>query len=156
MDKLLKQKDKITGFTLLELLITIAIAGIMMAYALPAFDNTIKNSRLVSNTNLVVGAYNLARSEAVARGTNVVVQATADGWKVAQVAPALDIKIFQPDQVGIAFSTFTAVTFTSTGFRPFTDNAVVTLKLCDDRDKGREVTISASGSTSVDGAPTCP
>lgn len=160
MDKVLKQKDQMAGFTLAELLITIAIAGIMMAWALPAFDNLMKNSRLTATTNLIVGSFNLARSEAIARGTNVVVRGAANGWQVAQVAPALDIKDFDPDDTGIVFSfnpnPFPDVTYSSSGFRPFNDNAVVTVKICDDRDEGREVTISPSGMTSVDGAPACP
>lgn len=155
MDKVLKQKDKMAGFTLLELLITLAIAGIMMAYALPAFDNMTKNSRLTANTNLIIGAYNLARSEAIARGTDVIVRDLADGWQVAQVAPDVDIKDFEPDIEGITFtpSAFPDVTYSSSGFRPFTDNAVVTLILCDARGEGRTITISPSGMTSV--TPTC-
>ena len=158
MGKVLKQKDKMNAFTLVELLVTIGIAAIMMAYALPAFDNMMKNSRLTSTTNLIVGAYNLARSEAVARGADVVVRDIADGWQVAQVAPDVDIKDFEPDSKGITFTpgAFPDVTYSSSGFRPFTDNGVVTIKLCDDRNEGRMVTISPSGMTSVNGAPACP
>lgn len=145
------------GFTIIELLVAMGVAGILLAFAVPSYDNLTKNSRLVSNTNLVVGAYNLARSEAVARGTNVVVKNIAKGWQVAQVAPAEVIKNFEPNRTGLTFTptTFPDVTFSSSGFRPFNDNAVVKIKLCDSRGKGREITVSPAGMTKVDGEPSC-
>ena len=87
--------DKEPGFTLVELLITIVVATILLAAGVPAFQSFIKNNRVTAQTNNLVSALQLARSEALKRGTNVVVcasddQATctddmntwADGWIV--------------------------------------------------------------------------
>ena len=87
--------DKEPGFTLVELLITIVVVSILLAAGVPAFQSFIKNNRVTAQTNDLVTAIQLARSEALKRGTNAVVcasddQATctddmdtwADGWIV--------------------------------------------------------------------------
>ena len=59
---------KSSGFTLVELMITLAIAGILVAVGIPSFNSTISSNRLTSYANELVTALNLARSEAVKRG----------------------------------------------------------------------------------------
>lgn len=77
---------KQTGFTIIELLITIVIAGIVMTIGIPSFTGSIRSSRLTSNINELVTALNLARSEAVKRNQPVSVIKTGteweDGWDV--------------------------------------------------------------------------
>jgi type IV fimbrial biogenesis protein FimT len=76
-----------SGFTLLELIVTIAIVGILMALAVPSFNDAIRSSRLTTYANTLVTALNLARSEAVKRGVPVVVRkistTTASYWSVS-------------------------------------------------------------------------
>lgn len=74
-----------TGFTLLELMIVVAIAGIVMAIGVPSFQSITTTNRIAANTNELITALNLARSEAVKRGTDVSVTASGDwdqGWIV--------------------------------------------------------------------------
>jgi len=59
------------GFTLVELMITIAIAMILMTIAVPSFTLMINNSKITSKTNEFVSSLNLARSEALKRSNNV-------------------------------------------------------------------------------------
>lgn len=61
------------GFTLVELMITIAVAAILLAIAIPGFRDLILRNELTTATNDWVAAVNLARSEAVRRGVPVVV-----------------------------------------------------------------------------------
>jgi len=68
-----------TGFTLLELMIVVAIAGIVMAIGVPSFQSITTNNRIAANTNDLITALNLARSEAVKRSANVSVCKSADG-----------------------------------------------------------------------------
>jgi type IV fimbrial biogenesis protein FimT len=67
------------GFTLVELLITIVVISILLATGVPAYQDFIKNNRLTVQTNELVTALQLARSEAVKRGTNTVVCASNNG-----------------------------------------------------------------------------
>jgi len=69
-----KHAFKTQSFTLIELVATIAIAGILVTLAIPDFNSIITNSRLTSYANDLVSALNLARSEAVRRGISVTVR----------------------------------------------------------------------------------
>ena len=64
------------GFTLVELLVTVAIIGISLTLGVPAFKDTIRNSVLTSVINEFVASLNFARSEAVKRGVFVTVRKT--------------------------------------------------------------------------------
>lgn len=61
------------GFTLTEMMVTIALAAIVMALAAPSLQGIIENNRLSSTTNSLITALNLARSEAITRGMRVSV-----------------------------------------------------------------------------------
>jgi type IV fimbrial biogenesis protein FimT len=56
------------GFSLLELMVAIAVLGVLLGVAVPSFTQTIRNNGVVANTNELVVALSLARSEAVKRG----------------------------------------------------------------------------------------
>lgn len=62
---------KQSGFTLVELMVTIAIAGILMSIAIPNFQTFILNSRISAQANDFIAAIGMARSEAIKRGTRV-------------------------------------------------------------------------------------
>jgi type IV fimbrial biogenesis protein FimT len=59
------------GFTLIELMTTVSVAGVLLAIAIPAFTNFVASSRLSEQTNELVGALNMGRSEAIKRNRNV-------------------------------------------------------------------------------------
>lgn len=77
----IKALTKHSGFTLLEVLVTIAIASILMAIAVPSFSNTINRSALSSTINEINSSLNYARSEAIKRGATVsILSKTAGSW----------------------------------------------------------------------------
>src|SRR5687768_9260007 len=55
------------GFTLLELMVVLAIAGVLAAVAIPAMGNFMRNSRITSAANDVMAALHFTRSEAIKR-----------------------------------------------------------------------------------------
>jgi len=64
--------------TLVELLFTMAIGGLVLALAIPNFRDFVQNNRAAEEANALVGALALARSEAVSRGVPVSVCASDD------------------------------------------------------------------------------
>jgi len=86
------------GLTLIELLVTLSIAVILVTIGVPSFIDMMASNTATSYANDLLGDINYARSEAITRGTRVVVcrgAATAvgtacadasvdweDGWKV--------------------------------------------------------------------------
>lgn len=71
------------GFTLVELLVAVAIAAILLAVGVPSFRSTIASNRLSSTTNELVGTLAQARSEAIRRGVRVTVCMSANGTACA-------------------------------------------------------------------------
>lgn len=90
------------GFTLLELLILIAVLAILLSVALPSFFSAIQNSRMTAQANDLVTAFQLARSEALKRKVPISICAAdtsaatpscgsdwSEGWMVIVDAEAV-------------------------------------------------------------------
>lgn len=60
-----KPPPEAMGFSLLELLTAILIAGILATIALPAFANLVRSNRIISQSNALLSLLMLGRSEAV-------------------------------------------------------------------------------------------
>lgn len=63
----------VRGFTLMELVITLAIASILAVAAAPSFQNFVLENRLTTQMNELVADLAFARSEAIKRGRSVTV-----------------------------------------------------------------------------------
>jgi type IV fimbrial biogenesis protein FimT len=74
-----KSNSLYTGFTLIELMITIAIAAILLTIAAPNLSAFKRNSELNSATNKLISAINAARGEAMKRGRNAMLVPSANG-----------------------------------------------------------------------------
>jgi type IV fimbrial biogenesis protein FimT len=70
--------ERKNGFTLIEMLITIVVVTILLAIGVPSFQEFIKNNRISGQSNNLVISIQLARNEAIKRGTGAVVCASTD------------------------------------------------------------------------------
>lgn len=70
------------GFTLVELMVTIAILAILLGIALPDFRQMVASERVRSANSDMFSALILARSEAIKRNSTVtIVPDVSNGWK---------------------------------------------------------------------------
>ncbi len=67
------------GFTLVELMVTVAVIGLLALAAVPAMTSMIRNSRLTGQTEELVASLQLARAEAIRRNARVTVCASTNG-----------------------------------------------------------------------------
>jgi type IV fimbrial biogenesis protein FimT len=67
------------GFTMIEILMTIAIAAILMSLAVPSFRYITNSNRIASELNGLLGDLQLARAEAIKEGRTVTVCQSGDG-----------------------------------------------------------------------------
>ena len=93
------QRHATRGFSLMELMIVMLIAGVLMGFAVPAFTEFMQTSRLRSASSGLYEALVMARSEAIKRGASVAVSPAAggwvDGWSVKSGTTTL--KVWQPE-----------------------------------------------------------
>ena len=64
---------KVKEFTLVELLITLAIISIIISIATPRLANIVADNKLVTQYNGLVAAISLTRSEAIKPGQRVTI-----------------------------------------------------------------------------------
>ena len=162
------------GFTLIELMITLGIAAILLTVAVPGFNTTIKNNRLITQTNLLVSSIGLARSEAVKHGHTAKMCVSSDqatavpptctleiNWELGWIVwvdlnedDILDVgeerryvQAFSPSTT--LTSTVTQLDFSAQGAAANAATRNRTLDLCDNRtgETGRQIHISATGRT---------
>lgn len=170
---------KNSGFTLLELLITVALISILAAFAIPSMRSFSQNDRLTTNINTMIGHLAYARSEAVKRHAQVSICISndtvgctggnwEDGWIVYVDADAngtfdaatLNEDILRVNQAMDHNNTLaptaaytTQVTYDNRGFVTATGGFL----LCDDRTGafGKTITISNTGRVRFQDDSTC-
>jgi type IV fimbrial biogenesis protein FimT len=82
-------KAKHAGFTLIEMMVAVLLAAILLGIGAPSFVDFLRNARLTSASNGLLGAVHLARTEAIKRRAPVTVCASSDPTKAT---PSCDDK----------------------------------------------------------------
>jgi type IV fimbrial biogenesis protein FimT len=67
-----------SGFTLLELMLVVTVAGVLLAFGIPTMGNFFRNARITGAANDVMGGLHFARSEAIKRRVPVTLCTSAD------------------------------------------------------------------------------
>ena len=171
------------GFSLVELLVVVAILGVLAGLAAPSFTSLIRSNRLTAAANDLVGAVALARSEALKRAQRVVLctsldSATCDnsaswgdGWIVfldsdnnsaRNVASEPLLRVGQSNE-GVTSAVAGAtvanyISFTSRGAARTTAGAIQSgvITLCIPGQRARRLDLVASGRASIVQGGVCP
>jgi type IV fimbrial biogenesis protein FimT len=151
----------VRGFTLVEMMVVVAIVGVIMLVAAPAYTTLIERTRLKSYANELVSSAYLARSEAIKRNEIMTMCVSTDGasctgggeweqgWIVMDPSNTV-IKQQQALEAGIVLFELSSTTFTNIQFQPSgIISTAASMKLCKKTPKeGIEekiVTVSATG-----------
>jgi type IV fimbrial biogenesis protein FimT len=168
------------GATLVELMMVLAILGIIAGFSMPYLQDMVKNWRITSQTNDLLGDLQSARGQAAAtsltitvcassnsssctgtwsQGRLVFTDANADaavstGDKILRVAPAINSTT---TLVAANLATAGRLQFRPTGMASGATGSGATFKFCDDRAGayGRTITVSPTGRASS-ATSTCP
>lgn len=150
-------KDR--GFTMVELMVAIAILAILAGLAVPAFDSLVLNSRLRTYANSFSASAQLAKSEAKKRNLAVTLCKSANGtsctssggWEQGWIvlSGTTVIRYQQAVASGYLLSSSTnSLTFQSSGL----GSTQATVTMCRSSPLGgveRVVTVSATGRTTI-------
>lgn len=157
----------LSGFTLVEMLVVIGIAGVLAAIAIPGMRAFLQNQRASSAAGSLVISLSLARSEAIKedRGAaGVTVCASSDGatcdaagvWRngwivlppaVVGVLPLQVVGALPPGLTLTATPAVPSISFVSSGQAAAFGAPFVAFKLCDPRGAAfaREIEVSLGG-----------
>ena len=156
------------GFTAIELMVTVAIIAILLALAIPSFNDATLSSQLAANANRVSGSATMARSEAIKRNANVIVCmssngtscATSGGWEQGWIILSGSTVLLQEQAANLGLklnvvpTTATSLTFDATGVGTTQADFTICRATPTVGSQQRVVSISATGRISVTKATT--
>lgn len=148
------------GFTLIELVVTMAIAIILVAVAVPSFRLVTQNSRMTTQVNDLISDMNFARSEAIKRRAPVSICTSSDGatcsggnWKDGRIVTVAAVVLRYREPFKNSTDTLTTtgpnpLVFDSKGGIPLG----ISFTFCDDRGAsyGKRVLLNLIGQAMIE------
>lgn len=130
------------GFTLLELMVVVALIAVIAGFAVPQFGRLIDNNRVVSTANSVVGLLNYSRSEAIRRGSRITTTAAANTLQTTLTSDGTVIRQIEQPSGDLTISPG-SVTFRANGLT--TSGGNVAFSVCSGESIGRTITVTPGG-----------
>lgn len=106
------QRVRVTGFTLVEAMVTVAVLAIVLTVAIPSFGNLLAANRLTGQANEILGALVLARNEAIKQNQDIIFchsndlevceSAPTSGWRGYLVVRLTDNTIIAASRLNAA------------------------------------------------------
>lgn len=139
------------GFTLVELMVTIAVLAILASIATPMFGSLIQKNKLDAASGELTHLLQYARTEAVTRGVSVTVKTSDSNWvgAVSVATSSETLRQYGSEGINGASGVSASGTATSLTFRPSgtLSGSAISITLCtlDGGSSGRVLSVSSSG-----------
>ena len=158
-----------SGFSLIELMVVLAVVSILLGVAVPAYQSFVDSTAVTTASNDLIAAINIARSEALKRDGIVSVQALdttskdfSDGYCVVLDSPgnctgALRQFTVGSDEITLVISGgYSSVSFDGLGGLSGTSGAGRQFNLCRGNEDYRLIDIKLVGRPALTGLEACP
>ena len=152
-----------SGFTLIELMVTIAVLAIIVSIAAPSISTQLANQRVKSTTSTIANALKEAKVESILRRQNVTViyTDTSTPKTIKLQAGSDDISTYNLNARSTVTQTITPSTVTSIVFQPnkkIANNATVLYTICDSgstNETPKQVSLTNIANVNITNAGSC-
>ncbi|MDH1562094.1 GspH/FimT family pseudopilin [Pseudomonas chengduensis] len=117
-----------SGFTLIELMVTLTVLAIFISIAVPSFSRLIENNRVTATANEFHALLISARSDAVTKRTSITVSQSSNVWSSGERSMEMPASVaVTPNVTSIVFNPNGTATPSTTVFKNSDDSLSLTI-----------------------------